>query len=84
MILIFFTKIHPLSKTSQSYKYIATVNGASFTGLNFRGFRGLSEKHESFSYESFTLSVDIYWSLAMYHESITVKIHILHVDTAKV
>ena len=28
---------------------IATVNGKSFTGLNFCGFCGLSEKRKSFS-----------------------------------
>ena len=31
-----------------------TVNGESFTGLNFRSFL---EKRESFSYESFVLSI---------------------------
>ena len=35
--------------------YLYTVNGESFTGLNFRGFHGLSEKRESFSYESLLL-----------------------------
>ena len=34
-----------------------TVNGESFTGLNFRS---LSEKHEIISYESFALSINIY------------------------
>ena len=34
-----------------------TVNRESFTGLTFRG---ILEKYESFSYESFALSMDIY------------------------
>ena len=54
-----------------------TVNGKSFTGLNFHGFCGYAEKRESFSNESFALSIIIYYSLALYRESITVKIHIL-------
>ena len=51
-----------------------TVNRESFTGLNFRGYL---EDRESFSYESFALSINIYCSLAFYHESNTMKIHIL-------
>ena len=49
-----------------------TINGEAFTGLNFRGFRSLSEKRESFPYESFAINISIYWSLPLYHESITI------------
>ena len=42
-----------------------SVNGESFTGLNFCSFHGLSEKCESLSYESFAQSINIYWSLTV-------------------
>ena len=44
---------------------MATVNGESFIGLNFRSFCGVSEKHESFSYQSFALSINKYCSLGL-------------------
>ena len=36
-------------------------------------FHSLSEKCESFSYESFALSISIHWSLALYRKNITAK-----------
>ena len=31
-----------------NFVYIATVKGEKFAGLNFHGFRGFQEYHESF------------------------------------
>ena len=44
--------------------------------VHWGGFRGFSEKRESFSYDSYAPSINIYCSLALYHENITMKIHI--------
>ena len=42
--LCIYTYIEPRSKVKQY-----TVNGERFAGLNFHGFRGCQEYHESFS-----------------------------------
>ena len=60
------TKVFPL----ESFAVHGIVNGESFTGLNFNGFRGFSENHKSFSCESFALSINIIYI-------VTAKIHIL-------
>ena len=45
------THIAPITKP------LHTVNGESFTGLNFCGFHGFSGKYKSFSYKSFSISI---------------------------
>ena len=55
-----------------------TVDGESFTGLNFRGFRSFLEDHKSFSMNTLLYVLKIS-ALALNCERITVKI-----DTVKI